>query len=754
MIRLWAIFTLSLDFSECNFAVCRGCNQIKHKQKTMKKILLSMFVLFALSISAQTGNILSNSSFEEWSDDSVNDWATLSKVSNGAYEKSDDAHSGNFSVVVNGASSNKRFASKSYSIEPGTYTISAYVKANGDDAGHYRIGYVKLKDGVVVDSQKDYIYDDTPARAVSDKWTEETFTFTVDAVTELAINIMNNKNGGGKSFLVDDVTLTMESSDGGDEGEPETPAEVSTIADVLAAGAGEASVKGTVIATYSRGFLVNDATGTILVYLGSDKGYKEGDVVSVSGSTSVYGGLLQFGNTSVVEVVGTASVSHSAPVTFGGADLDAYLVSPVIKYVEYTGTLTISGNYYNVAVDGASTAVGSIQYPKEGVVNASSGSVVKVTGYTIGVSSSKYVNTMAVKVEVLDEGEPETPAEVSTIADVLAAGAGEASVKGTVIATYSRGFLVNDATGTILVYLGSDKGYKEGDVVSVSGSTSVYGGLLQFGNTSVVEVVGTASVSHSAPVTFGGADLDAYLVSPVIKYVEYTGTLTISGNYYNVAVDGASTAVGSIQYPKEGVVNASSGSVVKVTGYAIGVSSSKYVNTMAVKVEAVEDEPVEPIVGNVSDALAAYVDGKTIPLTVTGYIVGAVNGDVEKGSEFGTTEVATNILISDNADENDYTKCLIVQLPKGDIRNALNLVDNPANYKKQIKIVGSLETYFKVAGLKNVTEFEFTGVTGIDCVKILEDSSVNTIYDITGRKIESITKSGIYIVNGKKVLVK
>ena len=568
MIRLWAIFTLSLDFSECNFAVCRGCNQIKHKQKTMKKILLSMFVLFALSISAQTGNILSNSSFEEWSDDSVNDWATLSKVSNGAYEKSDDAHSGNFSVVVNGASSNKRFASKSYSIEPGTYTISAYVKANGDDAGHYRIGYVKLKDGVVVDSQKDYIYDDTPARAVSDKWTEETFTFTVDAVTELAINIMNNKNGGGKSFLVDDVTLTMESSDGG------------------------------------------------------------------------------------------------------------------------------------------------------------------------------------------DEGEPETPAEVSTIADVLAAGAGEASVKGTVIATYSRGFLVNDATGTILVYLGSDKGYKEGDVVSVSGSTSVYGGLLQFGNTSVVEVVGTASVSHSAPVTFGGADLDAYLVSPVIKYVEYTGTLTISGNYYNVAVDGASTAIGSIQYPKEGVVNASSGSVVKVTGYAIGVSSSKYVNTMAVKVEAVEDEPVEPIVGNVSDALAAYVDGKTIPLTVTGYIVGAVNGDVEKGSEFGTTEVATNILISDNADENDYTKCLIVQLPKGDIRNALNLVDNPANYKKQIKIVGSLETYFKVAGLKNVTEFEFTGVTGIDCVKILEDSSVNTIYDITGRKIESITKSGIYIVNGKKVLVK
>ena len=29
-----------------------------------------------------------------------------------------------------------------------------------------------------------------------------------------------------------------------------------------------------------------------------------------------------------------------------------------------------------------------------------------------------------------------------------------------------------------------------------------------------------------------------------------------------------------------------------------------------------------------------------------------------------------------------------------------------------------------------------------------------TIYDITGRRVEKITNAGIYIVNGKKVLVK
>ncbi len=725
----------------------------------MKRILLSLFSLIALMVNAQTGNLLSNSSFEEWSDNLPTHWATLSKVSNATIEQSSDAHSGNSAVVVKGASSsNKRFASNSYTLEAGTYTISAYFKANGTEAGHFRLGYVKLQDGVVVDTGKDYIYDDTPAQAATGEWKEETFTFTLDATTELAVNIMNNKNGKGQSFLVDDVTLTAGESEGEGE-EPEEPATISTIAEVLAAGPGEAAVKGTIIATYSRGFLVSDATGTILVYLGSDKGNKEGDVVTVSGTTSTYGGLLQFAAGSAVETVGTAAVNHPTPETLTGAQLDEYLAAPAIKYVQYTGTLTINGNYYNVAVEGAQTAIGSIQYPKEGIVEAASGSVVKVTGYTIGTSSGKYVNTMAIKVEVIKESEePEEPATISTIAEVLAAGPGEAAVKGTIIATYSRGFLVSDATGTILVYLGSDKGNKEGDVVTVSGTTSTYGGLLQFAAGSAVETVGTATVNHPTPETLTGAQLDEYLAAPAIKYVQYTGTLTINGNYYNVAVEGAQTAIGSIQYPKEGIVGAASGSVVKVTGYTIGTSSGKYVNTMAVKVEVVEDteepeQPTEPIIGNVADALAAYVAGNKIEATVTGYIVGAVNGAIETGCEFGATEVATNILLADNADESDYTKCLVVQLPKGDIRNALNLADNADNYKKQIKISGSLETYFKVAGLKSITEYEFTGVTTIESI---EHSTVaqKAIYDLTGRRIESITKPGIYIVNGKKMLVK
>ena len=588
--------------------------------------------------------------------------------------------------------------------------------------------------------------------------------------TGSASKVVFTWSGTAKTQKINDVTVTFSANGGTVTPDPEEPeggegegedveTTYSTIAEVIAAGAGNAATQGTVVATYARGFLLNDGTGSILVFQGTSPAVAvaEGDAVTVEGATSLYGGLLQFGNAAVVTKTGTATVSRPTATVMDGTAMDAYLSAPSVQYVEYTGTLTISGSYYNVTIEGAATAIGSIQYPNTGVVTAVSGDVIKVTGYVIGVSSSKYVNTMAVKVEVVEddnnegEGEEGEETEIVTIEEVIDAGAGVAKTQGTIIATYARGFLLDDGTGSILVYLGADNGHAVGDVVTVEGTTSVYGGLLQFGNTSIVEKLTTTTVKYPSATVMDGADMDAYLSAPSIQYVEYTGTLTISGNYYNVAIDGAATAVGSIQYPKEGVVNAESGDVVKVTGYTIGLSSNKYVNTMALKVEVVEQGEDVETVFTVTEALAAYVDGEKKQAIVMGYIVGAMNS-TGYVPEFGTTTVNTNILLSDNADEDNVENCIIVQLPSGSIRSALNLVDNPENFKKQVKITGSIEKYFQAAGLKSPTAYEFTGETGIE--NIQGENEVKTIYDLTGRRVETITASGIYIINGKKTLVK
>ena len=60
------------------------------------------------------------------------------------------------------------------------------------------------------------------------------------------------------------------------------------------------------------------------------------------------------------------------------------------------------------------------------------------------------------------------------------------------------------------------------------------------------------------------------------------------------------------------------------------------------------------------------------------------------------------------------------------------------------------------AALQGAANFSFRfgeGTTGVEEVKT-ESGEVKAIFDLTGRRVEAITAPGIYIVNGKKVLVK
>lgn len=58
----------------------------------------------------------------------------------------------------------------------------------------------------------------------------------------------------------------------------------------------------------------------------------------------------------------------------------------------------------------------------------------------------------------------------------------------------------------------------------------------------------------------------------------------------------------------------------------------------------------------------------------------------------------------------------------------------------------------KAKNCEGVYSWTVTGGTGIEDLKIAEGKQV--IYDLLGRRIDNITNAGIYIVNGKKVIVK
>lgn len=187
---------------------------------------------------------------------------------------------------------------------------------------------------------------------------------------------------------------------------------------------------------------------------------------------------------------------------------------------------------------------------------------------------------------------------VKDIAGILAAGTGNYSIENAwVVATYARGCLVTDATGKyILCYLGDKAEVPAvGAVVKISGDVTEYAGLLQFGQGTAVTATGeTKSVDLGTPVTMTGADLDAYVGKPEVKYAQYEGALAVSGYYYNVTVEGAQTAVGSLSYPDAAMtdaIKALDGKGIKVTGFLIGVSSGKFTNTMVTAVAATGNDP-------------------------------------------------------------------------------------------------------------------------------------------------------------------
>ena len=170
-------------------------------------------------------NLLENSDFEVWENNKPQSWGLT--VTNATYSQSSEANSGVASVLIEGnASSNKRLASKSYTLKAGTYTLAAYFKSTGDAAGQFRLGYAKLTNGVVADTQNDYIYI-TSAAQVPSAWGQSYESFTLETETEIAVIIMNSKYGAGASILVDDVTLTTTDGgivEGAGSEEPETPA--------------------------------------------------------------------------------------------------------------------------------------------------------------------------------------------------------------------------------------------------------------------------------------------------------------------------------------------------------------------------------------------------------------------------------------------------------------------------------------------------------------------------------------------------
>lgn len=91
---------------------------------------------------------------------------------------------------------------------------------------------------------------------------------------------------------------------------------------------------------------------------------------------------------------------------------------------------------------------------------------------------------------------------------------------------------------------------------------------------------------------------------------------------------------------------------------------------------------------------------------VSGYIVGG-NLTSSSASFTGPFSSRTCILLGPRSSASDRSSCISVQLPAGDVRDALNLVDNPELLGVKVALKGDMvEAYYGLPGLKNCRAYK------------------------------------------------
>ncbi len=260
------------------------------------------------------------------------------------------------------------------------------------------------------------------------RWDLATADFTLpDGVSTLYVRFSSTLSGAHR---LDDVLLKagnggqqVSFDGGGEDPDPET----TTIGDITTAG--NYKTEGTVVARGKMAYIIADNTGAMMVYH-KDNERSVGEKISISGEVTIYNAQStpQFSASAEVEVLSTGNSWSYNPTKMDGAAMDGLLSgTPVCKEIEFEGNLAVDGNYVNVAIPGASTAIGSVKYIDNSTVAAYDGKDVIVKGYFVGTSSGKYVNVLPYSVE---EANPSTDPQMTVDPASLsfAAAGGEKSV--------------------------------------------------------------------------------------------------------------------------------------------------------------------------------------------------------------------------------------------------------------------------------------------------------------------------------------
>ena len=228
-----------------------------------------------------------------------------------------------------------------------------------------------------------------------------------DKPQQITIDVKENEGVGRTATIVFKAGLAETSLKVNQQG---PGGELGAYDDIYAAKEGDAvSAKGMVVGIYKSGMVLNEGADNILCFNSKSNfvapDVQIGDSVRVSGTRAVYGSLAQIGfSYDDIEVITTGgSPVYPQPTVVDASNIASFDRTGCV-YIQMEGALSVNGNYYNIAIDGASVQ-GSISYPLDSFnLPDLDGSRAVFTGYYCGGSTASFLNMLLVEV-----GESDTP---------------------------------------------------------------------------------------------------------------------------------------------------------------------------------------------------------------------------------------------------------------------------------------------------------------------------------------------------------
>ncbi len=376
----------------------------------------------------------------------------------------------------------------------------------------------------------------------------------------------------------------------------------STVAEVLAGDEGKTyRVTGTVVSIANTSYgnwYMNDGTSDTNLYIygtfnsksqypkDADGGWagfgiEVGDKVTVEGPKTVYSGTVELVDVSIIKIEKSL--------------IDASLTTPTVGPAAGSDTLNVASKVQPVLVDIAADWVKITDFTEDGnyILTYEENLFTAPRTAVINIKAPGAMKS----VTLTQEGVPATGASVTDIIAQADGSVVQTLPSTVVVALTTKGAVLSDGTKAIYAYGESAAALEIGDGVRMSATKKTYNGVPELDTITDVFVDSKNNTVTHPTSTDITSQVSTYTAS-VAEYIKLSGTLTVSGTYYNIAFDGIETTVlqGSIVAPIDAVKAASfDGKKITVTGYFNGTNTSKagvkYVNVIATKIEEFVDNP-------------------------------------------------------------------------------------------------------------------------------------------------------------------